>query len=238
MNPRLIRIVDQIVDSDLRENVKELIAEPQIIVGGSVYSGLGFETSPAGLFKHHSYPGGLLDHTIAAAELALSLVKIVEEIYHGSVDRDLVLSGIILHDVFKTLIYQGEEGGRYANSDLGERLDHLSLITAELIRRNLPIDLVHVVCAHHGGQAGPTWPRTVEALICHLADQTDSQLNGEVLRAARQLVRRAAGEEVPLLSSEEAFFIVDQKTLYGLKGVQKAYLHIMKARSPSGSKTT
>jgi 7,8-dihydroneopterin 2',3'-cyclic phosphate phosphodiesterase len=236
MHPRLIKIVDQIDDSDLREKVKKLLVEPQILVGGSVYSGMGFETAPAGLYKHHSYPGGLLDHTIAAAELALSLAKIVEEIYRCSIDRDLVISGIILHDVFKTLIYQGEKGCRYVNSDLGERLDHLSLITAELIRRNFPIDLVHIVCAHHGGQAGPTWPRTLEALICHLADQTDSQLNGEVLRAARQLVRRAVGEEIPLISSEEAFNIVNAKSLNGLEGVQKAFSRIMKSRSTSGSR--
>jgi 7,8-dihydroneopterin 2',3'-cyclic phosphate phosphodiesterase len=237
VNPRLSKITDQIEDSDLREKVKELLEKPQISIGGKIYSGFQFETAPAGLFKHHSYPGGLLDHTIATAEIALSLCEIIEGVYYGKVDRDLVLSGIILHDVFKTLAYRCEDSGRYINSDLGERLDHLSLITSELIRRNFPINLVHIVCAHHGGSVGPTWPRTVEALICHLADQTDSQLNGEVLRAARHLVRRATGEEIPLISSKEAFYVVNQKTLHGLEGVQTAFSRIMKDRAHSGSET-
>jgi len=238
LNHRLSGIIDQIEDSDLRGKVKDVLENPQIIVGGNVYSGFRFEDSPAGLFRHHSYPGGLLDHTIATAKIALSLCNVVEEVYCGKVNRDLVLSGIILHDVFKTLTYRSADNGRYINSDLGERLDHLSLITSELIRRDLPIDLVHVVCAHHGGQAGPTWPRTVEALICHLADQTDSQLNGEVLRAARHLVRRVVGEEIPLISSKEAFDIVNQKTLHGLEGVEKAFMRIIKDRLPPGSYPT
>jgi hypothetical protein len=74
------------------------------------------------------------------------------------------------------------------------------------------------------------WPRTVEALICHLADQADSQLNGEVLRAAKYLSRRATGEELPVLSSKEAFEIVNSKTVEGWNGVNEVVDRIRRKR--------
>ncbi len=92
------------------------------------------------------------------------------------------------------------------------------------------MNLIHIVCAHHGGEAGPIWPRTVEALVCHLADITDSRLNGEVLRAARYLSREATGEELDRLTSKEAFEIVHSKVVEGWDGVKKAVERIRQSR--------
>jgi 7,8-dihydroneopterin 2',3'-cyclic phosphate phosphodiesterase len=218
-----------IKNKSLREKVAEIIENPQIKIGSTAYSGLPLEDSPAGRSRHHSYPGGFIEHVVATTEIALALCDVAKSVYGGKVNRDFVVAGILLHDIFKPLTYElGGEG--YSTSRLGERLDHLSLITAELIRRGFPLDLVHIVCTHHGGQAGPMWPRTVEALICHLADQADSQLNGEVLRAARYLSRTATGEELPLLTSKEAFEIVYSKTVEGWEGVGKAVEKIKRKR--------
>ena len=74
------------------------------------------------------------------------------------------------------------------------------------------------------------WPRTVEALICHLADQADSRLSGDVLRAARYLSRTATGEELVLLTSKETFEIVHSKTVEGWEGVSKAVEKIKRKR--------
>ncbi|MFP3985520.1 MAG: HD domain-containing protein [Candidatus Bathyarchaeia archaeon] len=221
MNAHLKCIVNLIKDKKLRRKVTEIVDNPQVEINGIIYSGLSLETSPAGLSHHHSYRGGLVDHVIASIEIALTLCDVAEKIYNGKVNRDHVIAGVVLHDVFKALTYESKDE-RYHVTSLGERLDHLTLITAELIRKEFPLDLIHIVCAHHGGQGGPMWPRTVEALICHLADQADSQLNGEVLRAARYLFRTVTGEEIPLLTSKEAFEIVHSKTLEGWKGVSKA----------------
>jgi len=218
--PHLEIIIKLIRDRDLRRKVGEIVSKPQIEIAGVIYSGLSLEDSPAGLTRHHSYPGGFVEHVIATAKVALALCDVAEEIYGGRVDRDMVLAGVVLHDIFKPLTYEFE-GERYSTTSLAERLDHLTLVTAELIRRDFPLELIHIVCAHHGGQAGPMWPRTVEALICHLADYADSQLNGEVLRAARYLSRRATGEELPLLRSKEAFEIVHSKKAEGWQGVRK-----------------
>ncbi len=142
----------------------------------------------------------------------------------------MVVSGTILHDIFKPLTYQAEENDTYRSTPLAERLDHLTLIVSEMVRRGFPLDLIHIVCAHHGGQAGPIWPRTIEALVCHLADVTDSRLNGEVLRAARYLSREATGEELDIVSSKEAFEVVHSKAVGGWDGVKKIVEKIRRKR--------
>ncbi|MEA2090168.1 MAG: HDIG domain-containing protein [Thermoproteota archaeon] len=230
LNPQLEKIVNKIKDKALRKKVIQLIENPTIQIGGEVFTGLPLDLSPAGISRHHSHPGGLIEHIVAASEIALSLCNVVKKVYCGRVNRDLVLAGVVLHDVFKSLTYQVRENGTYRMTHLGERLDHLTLMVAEMVRRDFPLDLIHVVCAHHGGEAGPIWPRTVEALICHLADLTDSRLNGEVLRAARYLSRKATGEELGRITSKEAFEIVESKVTEGWEGVEEAVEKIRKRR--------
>lgn len=229
MNLRLKHLIYLIKDKKLRKKVLEIMENPQIEIDGTIYSGLPLEESPAGLSRHHSYPGGFIDHVVATNEIALKLCDVVCKVYSGKVNGDFVVAGVLLHDIFKPLTYVMEEEG-YAISLLGEQLDHLTLITAELFRRGFPLDLIHIACSHHGGQAGPMWPRTIEALICHLADQTDSHLNGEVLRAAKYLSRRATGEELPFLTSKEAFEIVSSKATEGWSSVGRVVDKIRRKR--------
>ena len=221
MNPRLERIINRIEDRSLRKKVIDLVTNPTVEIDGQVYAGLGLDRSPAGFSRHHSYPGGLLEHIVATAEIALTLCNIVKKVYRGKVDKDLVLCGVILHDIFKPLTYVEKEDGTYGSTPLAERLDHLTLIASELVRRGFPLGLIHIVSAHHGSQVGPIGPRTLEALICHLADSADSRLNGEVLRAARYLIKDATGEEPSRITSQEAFEIVSAKAIKGWKGVQE-----------------
>jgi putative nucleotidyltransferase with HDIG domain len=230
LDSRLKKIVDQIKDKSLREKVTELIENPTIEIEGKTYSGIPLEASPAGMTRHHSYPGGFIDHVVASTQIALALCNVIKKVYHGKVDNDLVLSGVILHDIYKPLIYMVKEDGSYGATPLAERLDHLTLIVSELVRRGFPLNLIHIVCAHHGGEAGPIWPRTVEALVCHLADATDSRLDGEVLRAARYLSREATGEELYRLTSKEAFEIVHSKVVEGWDGVKKTVEKIKRKR--------
>ncbi|KYH41597.1 MAG: hypothetical protein AYL32_004090 [Candidatus Bathyarchaeota archaeon B26-2] len=221
MDPRLADVINKIRDESLRRIVLEVVKEPSLNLGGTVYKGLRLEDSPASLSRHHSYPGGLLEHILSTVRIALTLCDCVEEVYHGRVNRDLVISGVILHDIFKTLTYVAKEGGGYEPSPVSERIDHLTLIASELVRRGLPLDIVHVVCAHHG-DAGPMSPKTLEALICHVADVADSILNGKVLKAAKYLIREATGKSVEVMDSETAFKIVQLKAREGWNGVRRA----------------
>jgi len=229
LNPQLEKIVNKIKNKSLRDKVTELLENPVMEIDGKLYTGMPLETSPAGISRHHSYPGGFIEHIVASSEIALTLCDVVKKVYRGKVNVDLVLAGVLLHDIFKTLTYEGENG-TYRATPLAERLDHLTLIVSEMVRRGFPLSLIHIVCAHHGGQAGPVWPKTIEALVCHLADVTDSRLNGEVLRAARYLSRQASGEELQILNSKEAFEIVHSKVVEGWGGVQKTVEKIKRKR--------
>jgi 7,8-dihydroneopterin 2',3'-cyclic phosphate phosphodiesterase len=221
LHPLLKAAVGKIRDKSLRQQVSDFIDNPTVEIEGKVYSGLPLDVSPAGMSRHHSYAGGFVEHVSAATEIALALCKVVRKVYHGSLDQDLVVSGVILHDIFKPLTYVAKEGGTYGLTPLAERLDHLTLISSELIKRGFPLNLVHVAASHMGWQHSPVAPRTVEALVVHLADSADSQLNGEVLRAARFLSREAIGMELEQLTGIEAFEIVSGKTLRGWDGVKE-----------------
>jgi len=230
VHPQLRGAVSQIRNKSLRKKVSDLLENPTIEIGGKVYRGMPLDESPAGLSHHHSYSGGLREHIISTANIASALCDTIESVYLGKVDRDLVVAGVLLHDIFKSLTYIQRESGTYTNAPIAERLDHLTLGVAELIRRGFPLDLVHIVDSHMGWQHGPIGPRTAEALIVHLADMADSQLNGEVLRAAQYLLRGATGIELSCMTAKEAFEIVNAKTQKGWEAVPKALERIRKRR--------
>lgn len=199
-------------------------------IEGKTYTGMALEESPAGRSHHHSYPGGLLEHMVSCTNIALALCDTIKTVYQGKVDRDMVVAGVLVHDIFKALTYTEREDGSYGSAQLAERLDHLTLGVAELIRRGFPLNLVHIIDSHMGWQYGPIGPRTTEALVVHLADSVDSRLNGEVIRAGQYLIREAAGFELIRLNATEAFEIVNTKTQHGWEAVPKTLEKIRKQR--------
>ena len=229
LHPKLKALADKIRGKKLRKKVIELLENPTFEINGKKFSGLPLDVSPAGLSHHHCYPGGYIEHVVSTANLAIAMCKSVEKVYHGKVNRDLVIAGVLLHDIFKPTTYIVKENGSYGASRLADYLDHLSLVTSELVRRGFPLELIHVVSAHHGDY-GPIRPHTVEALICHLADLMDSRLNGKVLNAAAYLTRKAVGQELRGLTSKEAFEIVHSKSVGGWEGVAKTIKEIKRRR--------
>jgi 7,8-dihydroneopterin 2',3'-cyclic phosphate phosphodiesterase len=219
LNRDLLRVINGIQDSALRSKVRNVLENPSVKIGGRRFSGLPLNESPASVWRHHNYPGGFLEHTLALYELAISMARMVRKIYRCRVDTDLLICGVLLHDIFKPATYT-QLSGRYNRSNLAERVDHLSLATAELIRRGFPLDVVHIVAASHGRQYGPIGPMTIEALICHLADRTEAELNGEMLSAARFMIRQVKGEEPQALTGKEAFHVVRTKTDKGWNGLR------------------
>ena len=229
LHPKLKALADKIRDKKLRGKVIELLENPTFEINGKKHAGLPLEVSPAGLSHHHYYPGGYIEHVVSTANIALAICDSVKEVYHGKVNRDLVIAGVLLHDIFKPVTYAVNENGSYSPTRLADYMDHLSLVISELVRRGFPLEVVHVVSAHHGDY-GPIRPHTVEALICHLADLIDSRLNGEILNAARYLARRAAGEELFGLTSKEAFEIIHSKSVEDWEGVAKTVEKIKRKR--------
>jgi 7,8-dihydroneopterin 2',3'-cyclic phosphate phosphodiesterase len=230
MQTQLKKAVNRISDKALRQKVIALLEDPTVEIGGKTYEGIPLDKSPAGLSHHHSYAGGLIEHMVSTTRIALAICDTAETVYDARVDRDLVVAGAIVHDIFKSATYTERENGTYASSPLAERLDHLTLGVAELVRRGFPLDLVHIMDAHMGWQHGPIGPRTIEALIVHLADMADSRLNGEVLRAAQYLLREGAGVELSRMTAKEAFEVVAAKTQKGWKTVPQVLEKIRKRR--------
>jgi len=229
LHPELKALADRIRDKNLRKKVIELLENPTFEIDKKTYSGLPLEVSPAGLSHHHCYPGGYMEHIVSTANIALEMCESVEKVYHGRVNRDLVVAGVLLHDIFKPATYAVNENGSYSTTGLADYMDHLSLVISELVRRGFPLEVVHVVSAHHGDY-GPIRPHSVEALICHLADLMDSRMNGEILSAAAYLARKTVGEELTGMTSKEAFEIVYSKVVEGWKGVTRAVEKIRRKR--------
>lgn len=222
MNKALLEVLNLIQDPSLRALVGKVVDKPAVKVDGKVYKGLPLDKSPAAMVHHHSYEGGLVDHVVASARVGLALCEAVERVYDASIDRDVVLAALVLHDVFKTVSYSKRSDGGYDMTELAQRLDHHTLITADLIRRGFPLRVIHAVLSAHGRQ-GPMSPRTLEALVTHLADVSDSSLVEEVQKAAQFAVRECLGLGPVALSAKEAFRIVRGLQDKGCKGVSEAF---------------
>jgi 3'-5' exoribonuclease len=138
-----------------------------------------FKTAPAAKKMHHAYLGGLLEHTLSIA----LLVQAIADHYKG-IDKDLLLTGGILHDIGKVheLSYQTH----IDYSDAGRLLNHI-VIGVEMLERKIaaindfPEDIAlvlkHMIVSHHGTRdfGSPEPPKTLEAVILHYLDQLDAK---------------------------------------------------------------
>jgi len=206
-----------IKDESLRGKVIDLLRNPTLDFD---YPCLPVEECPAGAYQHHSYSGGLLQHMIGVTKLSMTLCDLVEGVYGGNVDRDTVLAGALIHDIMKCYTYEPRGDGSYISSPLGEKVDHLTLLVAELYKRGFPVDVVHVAASHHG-DVSPVKPKTMEALIVSIADLADSELSRKTLRAAEYLLRQMGESQPKLNSSREALDLVQAKSKEGWDGVKK-----------------
>jgi len=142
--------------------------------------------APAAAKLHHAYLGGLLEHTLSVAEAAVKLCE-----HYDRLDRDLLLVGVLWHDLGKTRELAYAESLGY--TDAGKLVGHIVLgvlMLQEKIARvraggtEFPEELAHMlrhlVLAHHGEHAfgSPKLPMTAEALALHHLDNLDAKLHG------------------------------------------------------------
>lgn len=164
-------IVNQFIKNEkLREITLSILENPKLTFT-SVNPKITLEESPAAPRRHHFFPGGLLIHTIAVTKIALSISRVLKEVYGVEVDEDLVVATAILHDIFKYYQYEVDEvfGGYRLRSDWF--LSHDYAIVAELAKRGAPDKLIRCLSEVHG-----TTPITMlESLIVHLADSVDAK---------------------------------------------------------------
>jgi 3'-5' exoribonuclease len=140
-----------------------------------------FSNSPAGKSWHHAYVHGLLEHT-------LEIIKICDVMcdIHTEINRDLLISGAIMHDFGKTEELSIDASFSY--TDKGKLLGHI-VISAILINEEtkkisdfpeeLKNNLLHIVLSHQGKLefASPVIPKTLEAITLYQADELSAKVN-------------------------------------------------------------
>jgi 3'-5' exoribonuclease len=128
---------------------------------------------------HHAYLGGLLEHTVGVATLAHELCAL-----HPRLDRDLLLSAALVHDVGKTREFT--YGAEIARSAEGRMLGHVEL-GLRTLARHVPdsltserrLALEHCVLMHHGpDSAGGARFASAEALALYRLNAVDAQVKG------------------------------------------------------------
>lgn len=141
-----------------------------------------FLIAPAAKAMHHSYLGGLAEHVFSICALADK----VSSHYGASVNRDLLVSGAMLHDIGK--VYELTYERSFDYSDEGRLIGHITM-GVELIDRKiasladfpreLGILLKHMVLSHHGQLefGSPKRPKTIEAIILSYLDDLDAKVN-------------------------------------------------------------
>jgi 3'-5' exoribonuclease len=124
---------------------------------------------PATPEDHHSYAGGLLEHTVGVATLCRETSQL-----HPRLRPDLLLAAALVHDVGRTL--ELGRGPAFAVTDEGRLLGHVHLglrrseDRADGLTAGQLAELLHCVAAHHDARA----TRTAEAAVLYHANQLDA----------------------------------------------------------------
>ena len=148
--------------------------------------GEALRVHPAAKMMHHAYLGGLLEHTVSMAELAINVCS-----HYGYLDQDLILLGVLFHDLGKI-----EELGAMPANDYtkpGRLVGHVVMgwnllrercSAIEDFPEDLQLHLEHLVLSHQGKKeySAPVEPMTAEALALHFIDDLDSKL-AQVIQA-------------------------------------------------------
>lgn len=139
-----------------------------------------FKKHSAGKSMHHSYMGGLLEHTLYVAQICDFMAP-----RYKFVNRDILIASALLHDIGK--IMELSEFPMNDYTDEGQLIGHIvmgaELITSESAKiKGFPVELKnllkHCILSHHGEYeyGSPKRPKTIEAFILHCADDTDAKL--------------------------------------------------------------
>lgn len=164
-----------------------------------------YKLAPAAKSIHHAYLGGLLEHVLSLCSLARAAAA-----HYPNIDLDLLLAGIVLHDVGK--VYELTYDRSFGYSPVGQLLGHI-VIAVRMIEdksRGVPgfppkllVLLQHMIVSHHGEleYGSPKTPLFPEALLLHHLDNLDSKM--ECMRAALERDRLVDGAFTSFVSALE-----------------------------------
>jgi 3'-5' exoribonuclease len=161
----------------LKALVEAFLSDPEIAEA--------YRNAPAAKALHHAYIGGLLDHVVSLVRSCDLLSR-----NYPPIDRDLLLTGAILHDIGK--IFELNYHRTFSYTTRGQLLGHiiieLEMLHAKLAQlpgfpEELKILVEHLLISHHGQYefGSPKLPMFPEALMLHYLDDLDSKM--EAMRA-------------------------------------------------------
>ena len=169
-----------------------------------------FFDAPAAASVHHEFSSGLLMHSISLAEICDYLAS-----FYNDVNRDLLVTGAILHDFGKMEELEGPAVFHYTVE--GKLLGHISIMAAEVreaskklnITSEVPTLIEHMILSHHGQLefGSPVLPLTREALILSIVDSLDSKM----------LILDKAYEDVKKGEFTNKIFPLDNRAFYKAK---------------------
>ena len=150
-----------------------------------------FKEHSAAKSVHHGFVGGLLEHTLGVVRLCDYMAE-----HYPTLNRDLLLSAAMFHDIGKTKELSLFPENDY--TDDGQLLGHI-VIGSEMISRKIDTipgfpaktasELKHCILAHHGEYefGSPKKPALIEALALNLADNMDAKMEmmREILEGAQ-----------------------------------------------------
>ena len=139
-----------------------------------------FASHSAAKSVHHSFVGGLLEHTLSVVKLCDFFCK-----QYPLLNRDLLLVAAMFHDIGKTKELSVFPENDY--TDEGQLIGHI-IIGAQMVQekinampgfpKKLENELIHCILAHHGEleYGSPKKPALIEALALNLADNADAKM--------------------------------------------------------------
>jgi len=177
------------LEISIQSYIKEIKNPTYFAIVSSIVKEVGYDfyEYPAASKNHHEYKGGLASHVVSMILLAKEIVRL-----YPMLDYDLLLSGVILHDIGKTIELSGPMLTEYTTQ--GRLLGHISIVNSMIYHHacQLKLELTeetmllqHLVLSHHGQYefGSPVLPLIPEAEVLHLIDNIDARMNmfGKVL---------------------------------------------------------
>jgi 3'-5' exoribonuclease len=166
----LEHLAREVADRRFRGFLDALLGDPELRAG--------LRRAPCTRAGHHAYLGGLLEHTVAVATLAVELCQV-----HPRLSQDLLLTAAIVHDVGR--VREFTYGAEIGLSDEGRLLGHLVIGERIVSERSGMLDherrlaLLHCLLCHHGASGAPGGRfASVEALTLYRLNALDASVKG------------------------------------------------------------
>jgi 3'-5' exoribonuclease len=169
-----------------------------------------FRDAPAAKTYHQAYRHGLLEHTVSVAQAVSAAAA-----YFPGIDRDVAVTGALLHDIGKTEAYN-DDPLAIDLTDAGRLQGEIPLGYYKVRRQIEDIPgfdpalaqaVLHIILAHHGSleHGSPVVPATREAVLVHMIDNLGGRL-GSFDRLERQLPAGEAWSGFDRALSGSAYF--------------------------------